>query len=141
MYENAGLASALMLTEGLLLYLPATTVEALASEVASQSGVSHWISDITTSAFTRILSGGADTMQPIRHVQASDALKGEQILDVLQRRGWKTEEMRSYINDVGFVRERVLRATGGLEPPQPAFPPDDPTGVHLFGRSYQDRSD
>lgn len=73
-------------------------------------------------------------MQPIRHVQASDALKGEQIVDVLERHGWKTSAMRSYINDVGFVRERVLRATGGMEPPRPQFPPGDPTGVHLFGR-------
>jgi O-methyltransferase involved in polyketide biosynthesis len=123
-----------MITEGLLLYLPAVTVDALAAEVLAQSGVAHWISDITTSDFSRILSGGADTTQPIRHVQASDALKGEQILEVLQRHGWETSEMRSYINDVGFVRERVLRATGGVEPPRPAFPPGDPTGVHLFGR-------
>jgi O-methyltransferase involved in polyketide biosynthesis len=134
MYEAAGSESALMIAEGLLLYLPAATVDALAAEASTQSGIAHWISDITTSAFTRILSGGADTMRPIRHVQASDALKGEQILEVLQRHGWVTSEMRSYIDDVGFVRERVLRATGGVEPPRPAFPPGDPTGVHLFGR-------
>jgi methyltransferase (TIGR00027 family) len=134
MYEAAGAASTLMITEGLLLYLPAATVDALASEAAAQSGIAYWISDLTTSTFTRILSGGADTMQPIRHVQASDALKGEQILEVLQRHGWETSAMRSYINDVGFVRERVLRATGGVEPPRPPFPAGDPTGVHLFGR-------
>ena len=134
MYEAASAASALTITEGLLLYLPAATIDALAAEVPAHSGVEHWISDITTSAFTRILSGGADTMQPIRHVQASDALKGEQILEVLQGHGWETSAMRSYINDVGFVKERVLRATGGVEPPRPAFPPGDPTGVHLFGR-------
>ena len=132
MYEAAGAATALMITEGLLLYLQAGTVDALAAEASTQSGVAHWITDITTSDFSRLLSGGADTTQPIRHVQASDALKGEQILEVLQRHGWVTSEMRSYINDVGFVRERVLRATGGVEPPRPAFPPGDPTGVHLF---------
>ena len=134
MYEAAGSSPALMITEGLLLYLPAATVDALAAQVSAQCGVRYWISDLTTSAFTRILSAGADTLQPIRHVQASDSLKGEQILEVLQRHGWATLEMRSYINDVGFVRERVLRATGGVEPPRPPFPPDDPTGVHLFGR-------
>jgi methyltransferase (TIGR00027 family) len=133
-YEAAGSLSALMITEGLLLYLPATTVDALAAEVPVHSGVAHWISDITTSEFSRILSGGADTMQPIRHVQASDSLKGEQILEVLQRHGWETSAMRSYINDCGFVMERVRRATGGVEPPRPTFPPGDPTGVHLFGR-------
>jgi methyltransferase (TIGR00027 family) len=135
MYEAAGSASALMITEGLLLYLPAATVDALADEARTHSGVAHWISDITTTAFSKVLGGGRDTMRPIRHVQASDALNGEQILEVLQRHGWGTSSMRSYINDVGFVKERVLRATGGVEPLRPSFPPGDPTGVHLFGRS------
>jgi methyltransferase (TIGR00027 family) len=133
MYEAAG-SSALMITEGLLLYLPAATVEALASEASCHRAVAHWISEITTTAFSQVLSGGADTNQPIRHVQASDALKGEQILEVLARHGWTTSVMRSYINDVGFVMERVRRATGGAPPPRMAFPPNDPTGVHLFVR-------
>jgi len=83
-----------MITEGLLLYLPAGTVEALAAETSRQSRVSHWISDITTSAFSKVLAAGAaDTMQAIRHVQASDCLQGEQILDVLRRHGWKTNAL------------------------------------------------
>lgn len=130
MYEAAGPDPALMITEGLLVYLPAATVEALAAETHSRSGVTHWISDVTTSAFSAVLGGGSDTTAPIRHVQASDALKGEQILDVVRRNGWTTSAMRSYITDVGFVMERVRRATGGAPPPQLPFPPGDPTGVH-----------
>ena len=137
MYKASGSAPALMITEGLLLYLPAATVETLAAESRSQSGVAHWISDITTSDFSRVLGGSADTMGPIRHVQASDALKGEQILQVLGRNGWKTSAMRSYISDVGFVMERVRRSMGGAEPPRLPFPPNDPTGVHLFARLPQ----
>ena len=128
MYEAAGSTSALMVTEGLLLYLPAATVDALATEASIHSGVAHWISDITT----KVLGGGTDTTQPIRHAQASDALKGEQILQVLQRHGWTTSAMRSYISDVGFVFERVRRAMGGATPPRLPYPPNDPTGVHLF---------
>ena len=135
MYKAAGSAPALMITEGLLLYLPAATVEALAAESRRQSAIAHWISDITTSAFSRVLGGGADTTQPIRHVQAPDALNGEQILEALGRNGWKTSAMRSYISDVGFVMERVRRSMGGAEPPRFPFPPNDPTGVHLFTRS------
>jgi len=136
LYEAAGSARALMITEGLLLYLPARTVDALAAEISTHSGVAHWISDITTSAFSRVLGGGTDTTQPIRHVQAWDALKGEQILEVLERHGWTTSAMRSYINDVGFVMERVRRSLGGAAPsPRPPFPPNDPTGVHRFARS------
>jgi len=73
-------------------------------------------------------------MQPIRHVQAADALKGEQILEVLEHHGWTTSAMRSYITDVGFVFERVRRAMGGATPPRRPYPENDPTGVHRFGR-------
>ena len=133
-YEAAGRDPVLMITEGLLLYLPAATVDALASESATQSRIEHWISDISTSAFSKALGGGTDSMQSIRHVQASDALKGEEILEVLGRHGWVTSAMRSYITDVGFVRERVRRSLGGVDPPRFPFPPEDPTGVHRFGR-------
>lgn len=133
-YEAVGMAPALVITEGLLLYLPAATVDALAEESGKQSGIAHWISDLTTSVFTKALGGGDNTMQSIRHVQASDALKGEQILEVLRRHGWTTAARRSYITDVGFVMERLRRKMGGAEPPRPAFPPGDPTGVHRFGR-------
>lgn len=129
MYEAAASDPALMITEGLLLYLPAATVNALAAECANQSGIRHWISEITTSAFSKVLGGGIDTTAPIRHVQAPDALKGEEILDALQRRGWASSAMRSYITDVGFAQERVKRMSGSLPPVLP-FPPGDPTGVH-----------
>jgi len=45
MYKAAGRTPALMITEGLLLYLAAATVEALAAEASAHSGISHWISD------------------------------------------------------------------------------------------------
>ena len=134
MYEAAGRDPALMITEGLLLYLPAATVDALAAESSKQSGVAHWISDITTTGFSKALGGGADTMQPLRHVQAPDCLQGEQILAVLERHGWNTAELRSYIRDCGFATPRVLKMTGGTPPPRPSFPPDDPTGIHYFVR-------
>lgn len=133
MYEAAGSAPALMITEGLLLYLPAATVEALAAETWNQSAATHWISDITTSAFSKAIGGG-NTMQSVRHVQASDSLKGEQVLDVLRRHGWTTAAWRSYITDIGFALERVRGMTGGTTPPPLPVPPDDPTGVHRFAR-------
>ena len=133
-YKAAGKEHALIITEGLLLYLPAATVQALAAEIGSQTGAAHWISDVSTSAFSNALGGGG-FMNSLKHVQASDALKGEEILEVLQRHGWETDAMRSYITDTGFTRPRVLRMMNGVEPPRPQFPPDDPTGVHRFGRA------
>jgi len=132
MYKAAGAEPSLMITEGLLMYLPAATVDQLASETRNQSSVAHWISDITTTAFRKALGGGTDTMSPIRHVQAADALEGERILEVLQGHGWNTAARRSYISDVGFAQDRVRRMMGGKTPPQPPFPPGDPTGVHRF---------
>lgn len=135
MYEAAGSEPALMITEGLLLYLPAATVDALAAERRSQSGIAHWISDITTTGFSKAIGGGDDAMRPIRHVQAPDCLHGEQILEVLNRHGWKTAARRSYIHDCGFAHERIVKMmAGATPPPRPEFPPDDPTGIHYFVR-------
>jgi methyltransferase (TIGR00027 family) len=133
MYNVAGTESTLMITEGLLMYLPAATVEALAGESAAQSGIANWISDINTTAFANAL-GGADAMNSLKHVRAADAMRGEQILEVVARHGWKITARRSYITNVGFVMERVRRSLGGKEPPRPNFPEGDPTGVVRFGR-------
>jgi len=116
------------------MYLPAATVEALAAEAFNRSAIRHWISDITTSAFSRVLGGGADTTASIRHVQAPDRLEGEQILETILCHGWTISSRRSYITDVGFVEERVRRMTGGTTPPRLPFPPGDPTGVLRFAR-------
>ena len=45
LYRAAGKEPALMITEGLLMYLPAGTIEALAGEARKESSIAHWISD------------------------------------------------------------------------------------------------
>jgi methyltransferase (TIGR00027 family) len=135
LYESAASESALMITEGLLMYLPATTVEAFAAEASNRTVIRHWISDITTSAFSRVLGAGADTTASIRHVQALDRLEGEQILETILGSGWAIASKRSYITDVGFVQERVRRMNGGATPSPMPFPPGDPTGVLRFSRA------
>jgi O-methyltransferase involved in polyketide biosynthesis len=57
MYDKAG-SRALMITEGVLMYLPAATVKAMAAETHEKSGVVHWIADITTDSFNKALTGG-----------------------------------------------------------------------------------
>ncbi|MGA2114863.1 MAG: class I SAM-dependent methyltransferase [Bryobacteraceae bacterium] len=136
-YAVAGPAQALMITEGLLVYLPAATVEALAAEAGRENGIVHWMSDIMTTGFAKALN--LDTGRSVRNLQASDSLQGEQILDLVGRHGWVTAARRSYITDVGFAIERIRRLMGD----RPAGPPpvlaDDPTGVHRFARR-SDRS-
>ena len=133
LYSELGDAPALMITEGLLLYLPAATVEALARESGEPGRLTHWISDITTSTFS-LSMGGPDSLKSIRHVQATDALKGEQILDLLERHRWARAAFRSYVHDVGFTLPRLRRMMGGAEPPPLPVPQGDPTGVHCFSR-------
>ncbi len=132
MYQAAGRAAALMITEGVLMYLPAGTVDAMAGEAWRESGIARWICDITTTAFTKIIHG-EDTMRPFRNVQAPDSLDGEQILDVLGRNGWVGTARRSYITDMAFAAGRIERMMAGRPRPEaPPFGLDDPSGVHCL---------
>jgi methyltransferase (TIGR00027 family) len=132
LYAAAGPTPSLMITEGLLMYLPAGTVEALAAEAWQESGIAHWMCDITSSAFARAVN--LDTVS-VRKVQASDFLQGEQILERVLGHGWVTAARRSYITDMAFAMERIQRLMGDRpQPDGPPVPPDDPTGIHRFAR-------
>jgi methyltransferase (TIGR00027 family) len=138
MYAAAGTEPSLVITEGVLMYLPAATVDALAAEIPSESGAAHWLSDITTSDFSKAMRGGATSNSGFEHVRAPDALEGEQILQVLRTHGWMTKAMRSYLRDAAFTRDRARRIFGDrVQSAPPPFAADDPTGIHHFGRSPQ----
>jgi methyltransferase (TIGR00027 family) len=133
-YAAVGPAPALMITEGFLMYLPGATVHALAAETSKDSGVTHWMSDITTTAFMKAIS--MNTPQSVRNMQAPDCLNGEQILESIVTQGWRTAARRSYITDMAFAMERVQRMFGDRPKPDgpPPVTPDDPTGIHRFTR-------
>lgn len=134
LFMAAGKTPALIITEGLLIYLPGETVEALAAEARWDSGIAHWILDVTTEQYAKAF--GLDTTRPVRHVQASDSLQGEQILAAVRRHGWVTSTRRSYVTDVAFARDRIQQFMGDLLRPEHPFPvsPDDPTGIHGLDR-------
>jgi O-methyltransferase involved in polyketide biosynthesis len=134
LFELAGDGPALIITEGLLMYLAAETIQELAAK-AGASGVSYWISDITSPAFARMV--GMDSYTSIQQMRAESHLDGLQILEVLGRHGWKTTRLCSYMTDVAeFAGERIAKAMAeaAKRPPrtEPMPPMDDPTGVHLF---------
>jgi methyltransferase (TIGR00027 family) len=133
-YEAVGVEPAVLITEGLLMYLPARTVEALASEMTRESSVAHWIIDATTSQFSKAIGGSSK--QTVGHVQAQDHLEGEEILATICRSGWKTAAHRSYIRDLAFASERIAKMIGGKmkDAPPPPFAADEPSGVHRFER-------
>jgi methyltransferase (TIGR00027 family) len=136
-YAAVGSAPALMITEGLLMYLPGGTVEALAAEVGNQSGVSHWISDNVTTTFKKaVAADGSDGMQFVRHVKASDSIPGEEILDCIRSHGWALSARRSYLTDMAFAMPRIQRIMAERPRPSgpPRIPPEDPSGVQMFTR-------
>jgi methyltransferase (TIGR00027 family) len=122
----------LMITEGLLMYLSASTVEALAANATA----SHWLLDAASLDMARRVR--MDTFQSIENVRAADHLDGHQILDVLHRNGWSGLRRLTYgKGDVmEFAAERIAAMFRNLRPeqmPEP-LPADDPSGVHLFTR-------
>jgi methyltransferase (TIGR00027 family) len=135
-FAAAGDTPALMITEGLLMYLPGDTVEALAVEPARDCGVRHWLMDTTSQAFARRVHMAS--YQSIENVRASGHLDAEQTLDVIRRAGWTTEIHRSYAIDVAarIPRVRLEELMTHLPPMQEPPPPlaGDPSGVYLFGR-------
>src|SRR5260370_4470656 len=132
-FAAAGDGPTLMITEGLLMYLPASTVEALAANTAA----SHWLLDVASLDMAR--RARMDTFQSIENVRAAGHLDGLQILDVLERHGWVGLRHLAYGKDdvIDFAAERIAAMFRNLRPeqmPQP-LPADDPSAVHLLARS------
>ena len=130
-FAAAGAGPTLMITEGLLMYLPAATVDALAANIA----VSHWMLDVASAEMRRRVR--MDSYQAIENVRAPDHLDGQEILDVVQRHGWRGIRCLTYSADaMQFAVERVGNMFRNVAPeqmPKP-MPAGDPSGVHLFGR-------
>ena len=136
-FAAAGGDPALMISEGLLMYLPAETVRAIAQESAALSGIRHWLLDAASIELAHRM--GMDSRQSIQSVRAPGHLEGEQLLEEVQGQGWKQMVHRSYSRDAMEVAADRIRAmieqfrasSGGVEPP-PATA--DSSGVYLFAR-------
>jgi methyltransferase (TIGR00027 family) len=130
-FAAAGDGPTLMITEGLLMYLPAATIEAL----AATASVTHWMLDAASAEMSRRVR--MDQYESIENVRAADHLDGVQILDVLHGRGWTGLRSFRYSRDfMQFAAERVINMFRNIPPdrrPEP-LSQDDPSGVHLFGR-------
>lgn len=136
-FAAAGDGPTLMITEGLVMYLPASTVEALADDTAA----GHWLLDCASLDLAR--SARMDTFQSIENVRAADHLDGLQILDVLHRHGWVGLRRLTYAKGdvMEFAAGRIAAMLRNLRPnqmPQP-IPAGDPSGVHLYTRGTDHR--
>jgi methyltransferase (TIGR00027 family) len=134
----AGNAPALMITEGLLMYLPAETVEALAVESTVLSGIRYWLMDLMSREAAQ--RTGTSSLQSIQSLRPESHLEGAEILEVVNRTGWHAAERRSYITDAFHAAPERIKAMMASRPatdPITPPPPDDPSGVYLFGRERQ----
>ena len=125
----AGARKPLMITEGLLMYLPAETVHALAEE-AREAGFRYWIMDSSSPAFMRRAHG--DAIEHINRVRAESHLEGPQIRAAVEEHGWKPLERQLFIEEgPKLALERILeiiQAEG--RPPEP--PENDGSGIWLY---------
>jgi methyltransferase (TIGR00027 family) len=133
LFAAAGAEPALMITEGLLAYLPGATVQALAAEPLAVSGIRYWLADITSPSFARMVR--MDSYRQIQSVRALDCLDGDGICAVIRENGWAPRYGRRYVKDTwGFAMERSrgMSANRPKRDPGEMPRPDDYTGVHLF---------
>ncbi len=135
-FAGAGGDPVLMITEGLLMYLPAETVEALAVEPTQMAGVQYWLMDLTSPDFAR--RAQIDLLESIQKVRSPNHVDGARILEILNRNGWTSVRRRNYTTDAleaAMERIRVLAQGLAASTPMPPPAPDDPSGVYLLGRA------
>jgi len=122
----------LLLTEGLLFYLPAETVRAIATETA---GFYRWIVDISP-ATALLLATGGDSMRQANEFRHETRLEGAEILEIIRNSGWAAVASKTFMKDgAPFAIERMARNGWTPDPNAPRPSPDDPAGVWLFRRA------
>lgn len=132
---SAASSGTLMITEGLLMYLPAETLRSLATEAIVARAFKFWLFDVTSPYLQRLAHGG--TFDRIHKLRAETHLEGEEILKVFNENGWAAREHRGWIADSGKVAEQRVKAMAkaladrneALPAPQPA---DDVSGIWLY---------
>jgi methyltransferase (TIGR00027 family) len=134
LFARVGSAPALMITEGLLAYLPSETALGLAAQAPGLSGVRSWLLDVHSHGLMR-LATGAGLLSSVDSLFHKDRLEGEAVLDAVKERGWRTAAKRTFAGEIQAVaRERVAhmheaarRAGRNLEPPE-----EEVSGVYLL---------
>jgi methyltransferase (TIGR00027 family) len=131
LFEWIGPRPALMMTEGLLMYLPQATFTALTTEAPQLSGVRYWLLDVSSEDAMRAVWRGDKT--PIEHLRPKDHLAGQAILDAAQANGWTAMAARTYEREVAAVpRARLARLVEIFNQADGSPPPSgDPSGIYL----------
>ncbi len=135
LFASIGSASALMVTEGLLMYLPRQAFVAIASQAPQQSGVRHWLLDVASEAVLN-MAGGRGRAQ-IENLRPKDHLAGQAILDATEECGWTVAAKRTYMSaGAGAPAARIARIQIEIKKFRPDFvpPADELSGMYLLAR-------
>lgn len=123
---------ALLLTEGLLFYLPEHTVRSIARDAA---GCYRWITDISPQT-SMLLAGGGDSMRQANQFRHATRLEGTEILKIMGTSGWTAVASKTFMKDgAPFAIQRITKNGWTANPNTPRPSPDDPAGVWLFRRA------
>jgi methyltransferase (TIGR00027 family) len=134
LFARIGHAPALMITEGLLMYLPREAFVAIASKAPRQSGVRHWLLDVASEAVMRMAGGGGHS--PVDNLRPKDHLAGQAILDAARACGWRVTAKRTYVSaGAAAPSQRVAKIAGEIKKVKPDFVPlrDELSGMYLLG--------
>jgi len=126
---------ALMISEGLIMYLQPATVEAIAADAAAaSSGVRYWILDV---ASKDLMQRAQQDWKAVENLRPKDHLRGAEILDLARRHGWKELAGRTYTRDAwdrAADRIRTIQTSLPMIDERSMPSGGDPSGVYLFGR-------
>jgi O-methyltransferase involved in polyketide biosynthesis len=130
----AGEAPALMITEGLIMYLQPASVESLAAASSQPGGIRHWLLDVVSKDF---MHRAHSDQSAIDNLRPKDHLQGAQILDLAWRHGWNELARRIYTRDgwdLASARISEVSAPVSVADERGLSSEGDPSGVYLFGR-------
>ncbi len=136
LFDAIGDRPALIITEGLLMYLPRQTLEALCSKMFATPAVRWWLLDVVSreSRFIMERARPSELHQEIDNLRPKDHLAGQEILDLAAAQHWQQVEWRSYSRDaIQVAPDRVLKSAAA-QSRAGRLPENDPSGVYVFGR-------
>ncbi len=135
LFQSIGPSPALMITEGLLMYLPRKAVDELAADSHRLAGVRSWLLDAISPEMMRMAAG--EQTPPVEKFRPEDHLAGQALLDVIAGAGWRLSARRTYARD-GAAAAAARLATLAPKPQQAQAMQErvqnDPSGIYLFKR-------
>lgn len=111
LFQHIGNEPALMVTEGLLMYLSSDLCAAIASEPARDSGVNYWLLDVNVGKAAMQLSEDlrlSPMIQSLVEQHPTNNVSGPSVLEVAGGAGWNTASKRTFAGEgVALARGRV----------------------------------